>query len=126
MSVIRYGAYFTVLTGALQLLACLLWAVIRNPNPLIIPFQAGNITTIYGTNFWLTLVSGDEIKYRLEVFIAMNIPLAVFWVVTPCSDVVGYQHFKRTMLPPSSGTLVSYMPHHYTVSQPRKLLLKIR
>lgn len=63
MSVIRYGAYFTALTGALQLLACLLWAVIRNPNPLIIPFEDGIITTKYGVNFWLTLTSGDAVKY---------------------------------------------------------------
>lgn len=63
MSVIRCGAYFTVLTGALELLACLLWAVIRNPNPLIIPFEDGSVTTKYGIHFWLTLISGDEIKY---------------------------------------------------------------
>jgi hypothetical protein len=23
----------------------------------------------------------------------MKIKIAVFWVLTPCSDVVGYQHF---------------------------------
>jgi len=62
MSVIRYGAYFTVLTGLLQLLACLLWAVIRNPNPLIIPFEDGIITTKYGVNFWLTFISGDAVQ----------------------------------------------------------------
>jgi hypothetical protein len=28
---------------------------------------------------------------RLEVFVAMNIQVAVLWVVTPCSEVVGYQ-----------------------------------
>ena len=63
MSVIRYGAYFSVLTGLLQLLACLLWAVIRNPNPLIIPFADGIITTKYGVNFWLTFASGDAVEY---------------------------------------------------------------
>lgn len=63
MSVIRYGAYFTVLTGLLQLLACLLWAVIRNPNPLRIPFENGIITTKYGVNFWLTCISGDAVQY---------------------------------------------------------------
>jgi hypothetical protein len=29
---------------------------------------------------------------RFLVFTAIKID--VFWVVTPCSDVVGYQHFK--------------------------------
>jgi hypothetical protein len=28
----------------------------------------------------------------LEVFTAMKIQVAVFWVVTPCGCVVGYQH----------------------------------
>jgi hypothetical protein len=28
-----------------------------------------------------------------EVFTAMNIQVVVFWVVTPCSDVIGYQRF---------------------------------
>lgn len=62
LSVIRYGAYFTVLTGLLQLLACLLWASIRNINPLIIPFEDGYITTKYGVSFWLTFTSGDAVK----------------------------------------------------------------
>jgi hypothetical protein len=32
-------------------------------------------------------------EVRLEMFMAMKIQVAVFWVVTPCSDVVGY-HFN--------------------------------
>jgi hypothetical protein len=30
---------------------------------------------------------------RPELFTAMKIQVAVFWVVTPCNDVVGYQRF---------------------------------
>jgi len=30
---------------------------------------------------------------RFEVFTAMKIKVAVFWVVTTCNDVVGYQSF---------------------------------
>jgi hypothetical protein len=30
---------------------------------------------------------------RFEVFTAVKIQIVVFWVVTPYSDVVGYQHF---------------------------------
>jgi hypothetical protein len=38
---------------------------------------------------------------RFEVFMAVKIPVKVFWVVTPCSD-------ER------------YLPHHNTASQPRR------
>ncbi|XP_068084064.1 dual oxidase maturation factor 1 [Anabrus simplex] len=54
----RYGGYFTALVGSLQLLACILWAVIRNPLPLSIPFDGKELTTVYGSSFWLTIVSG--------------------------------------------------------------------
>jgi len=30
---------------------------------------------------------------RLQTSTAVKTEVAVFWVVTPCSDVVGYQHF---------------------------------
>jgi hypothetical protein len=43
--------------------------------------------------FWSGLVSYiKELVPRLEVSIAMNIQV-VIWIVTPFSDVVGYQHF---------------------------------
>jgi len=44
----------------------------------------------------------------------MKIQVAVFWVVTSCSDVVGYQRFGGP----------SCLSHHYTSSQPRKLRLE--
>jgi len=31
-----------------------------------------------------------------------EVELEIYWVVTPCSDVLGYQPFRRTTLPPSS------------------------
>jgi hypothetical protein len=31
---------------------------------------------------------------RLEVFMAVKIQTEIFWVVMPCSVVVGYQHFR--------------------------------
>jgi hypothetical protein len=31
--------------------------------------------------------------FRLEVFRAVKIQVEVFWVVTPCSAIIGYQHF---------------------------------
>jgi hypothetical protein len=29
-----------------------------------------------------------------EVFMAVKIQVMALWVVTPCSDIVGYQHFR--------------------------------
>jgi hypothetical protein len=40
---------------------------------------------------------------RVDIFMMVKIQIEVFWVVTPCSIVVGYQHFKMTLQPPSSG-----------------------
>jgi len=34
-----------------------------------------------------------EPDVRSEVYMAMNIQAMVFWVVIPCSNVVGYHHF---------------------------------
>jgi len=34
------------------------------------------------------------IQVRLEGFTVMKIQVSVFWVVTLCNDVVGYQHFR--------------------------------
>jgi len=31
---------------------------------------------------------------KFEVVTAMQIQVAVFWVVTPCNDVAGYQRFE--------------------------------
>jgi hypothetical protein len=31
---------------------------------------------------------------RFEIFKVVKIHVKVFWVMTPCSDVVGYQHFR--------------------------------
>jgi hypothetical protein len=38
-----------------------------------------------------------------EVFTAVSMEMAVFWVVAPCSLVELYQFFQRSLLPPSSG-----------------------
>jgi hypothetical protein len=64
--------------------------------------------------------------------------VVVFWVVTPCSAVVGYQHFRRpyclhlhSLLPEDGGSMelrnVGILSQHYTASQPRRpRLLKRR
>lgn len=57
-SVIRYGAYFLLIGGVLQLTANLIWCVVRNPNSLIIPFENATMTTKYGLSFWLNFSTG--------------------------------------------------------------------
>jgi len=36
---------------------------------------------------------------RSEILAAVNVRIAAFWDVTPCSLVVRYRHFQRNMLP---------------------------
>lgn len=59
-SLISYGAYFLACTGGLQLLGVLVWTSVRNYNELFIPFADGNITTKYGSTYWLTFASGNS------------------------------------------------------------------
>jgi len=35
----------------------------------------------------------EELKTRCEIYTEMNIQFEDFWVVTTCSDAVGYQRF---------------------------------
>jgi len=42
---------------------------------------------------------------RLEIFTAVKIQFSVFWVATPCSDMVGYLKMRVTW---SSEKLVFY------------------
>jgi len=51
---------------------------------------------------------------RREVFTAMKIQDIVFWVVTLCRDVVGYQHFRGSHCFQSSSIRrnFSILPHH--------------
>jgi hypothetical protein len=37
-----------------------------------------------------------------EVYMVVNIQVEVFWVVTPCSVVVGYQRLRGSLLPLSA------------------------
>ncbi|XP_023023133.1 dual oxidase maturation factor 1 [Leptinotarsa decemlineata] len=57
-SVIHYGAYILGLCGALQLFANFIYLVVRNPFPLVIPFEDGTIITKFGFHYWCTFVVG--------------------------------------------------------------------
>ncbi|XP_012287454.1 dual oxidase maturation factor 1 isoform X2 [Orussus abietinus] len=54
----RYAAYFIALIGVFQLLACAIWSIVRNPIPLVIPFEDGVISTHFGPHYWMTLACG--------------------------------------------------------------------
>lgn len=61
--VIRYGAYFTVMTGLSMLIANMCYASIRNANELGIPFQTDKHETelirfTWGWSFWLCMATG--------------------------------------------------------------------
>jgi hypothetical protein len=57
---------------------------------------------------------GVKERAILEIFIAMKIRVVFFWVMAPCSDVVGYAH------PEDGGGMalrnVGIPPPHYTLS----------
>ncbi|KAL3285370.1 hypothetical protein HHI36_019477 [Cryptolaemus montrouzieri] len=71
-SVIVYGGYCLGMTGGLQLVAILIWLVVRNPLPLFIPFEGGNLTTSYGLSFWLTFFNGLLCIILSAIIIAMD------------------------------------------------------
>ncbi|XP_071450148.1 dual oxidase maturation factor 1-like [Hetaerina americana] len=58
LTVVRYGALWAVITGLLQLLACLIWVSVKNPIPLEVPYNTGDLVTFYGVDFWKTIFSG--------------------------------------------------------------------
>jgi len=56
---------------------------------------------------------------KIYIFMAFKINIMVLWVITLCSDVIGYQHFEGLCclcLHSDTGIL----PHHYIVSLPRR------
>ncbi|XP_018569884.1 dual oxidase maturation factor 1 [Anoplophora glabripennis] len=57
-SVINYGAYTLGMCGILQIIGNLIWLLVRNPNPLLIPFEDAILKTKFGFNYWATLVTG--------------------------------------------------------------------
>nr|CAD7398023.1 unnamed protein product [Timema cristinae] len=93
-AVVRYGAYFTILTGVLQLLACLLWTVIRNPYQLEIPFEEKVLSLHYGINYWLTLSLGllSTTLGLLVAFLDLRYPdeIALFFGIDPLADYEEY------------------------------------
>jgi hypothetical protein len=60
-----------------------------------------------------------------EVFTAPKIKV-VFWVVMPCSDVVGYQPFRRLHCLQLQGEMkMVLLPHYYIVTTQKTMALKV-
>ncbi|XP_041362682.1 dual oxidase maturation factor 1-like isoform X2 [Gigantopelta aegis] len=56
---LRYGAYFLILTGLTMLTGNVIWATVRNFNDLKIPFTSDEIlVSTYGGSFYVCLVTG--------------------------------------------------------------------
>jgi hypothetical protein len=55
-----------------------------------------------------------------EAFTAVMVQVVVFWVMTPCSVVVGYQRFRVEDGGSKDLRSVHIIPQHYTASQPRR------
>lgn len=56
---LRYGAYFLVLTGLSMITSNIIWATLRNVNDLKIPFTSHDVLLFsYGGSFWVCLITG--------------------------------------------------------------------
>jgi len=51
------------------------------------------MTSTEEKNRYLFYVSIHNSVASFEIFTAMKIHVTAFWVVTPCTDIVGYLHF---------------------------------
>lgn len=56
--VIRYGAYFSLMTGGSLLIANIIYATHRNANQLEIPFPEGKLVFHWGWSFWMCMSMG--------------------------------------------------------------------
>lgn len=61
--VLRYGAYFSVLTGFAMLIGNVIFAFLRNPFPLEVPFDDKRLVFHYGWCFNLCLVTGETSRW---------------------------------------------------------------
>ncbi|KAF2359795.1 Dual oxidase maturation factor [Trinorchestia longiramus] len=58
--VVKHGSFMLLLTGACLTTAAILWATVRNPIELAVPFDPPNgiLTTKYGYHWYLALIVG--------------------------------------------------------------------
>ncbi|XP_031827942.2 dual oxidase maturation factor 1-like isoform X1 [Nomia melanderi] len=106
-SVGRYAAYCLGITGLLQILTCFVWLLVRNPSPLVIPFEDGSIRLHFGPHFWMTLVCGKLCVLLASILLYMDFKypnlLSMFLNTNPFNqydecivDYSEYEHMTNT------------------------------
>jgi len=84
---------------------------------------------LYALLILLIHLESDVLGSRFDVLMVLKIQVMVFWVVTLCSDVVGYQHLLKLCYPNCQGKVkwrqhcppnIGIPPHHCLASQPRR------
>ena len=91
---LKYGAYFLMLTGGVMVIANILWATIRNVNELVIPFSAEHkLEFHFGPSFYLNLITGYTYfrVYLYPFFVGGGRGAASLFIHT-CTTIV--EHFN--------------------------------
>lgn len=77
---LRYGAYFLMMTGACMITSNIIWATLRNVNELIIPFtDHSQLVFSYGGAFWVCLITGIlcEVLGLVVIILDLRFPQAI-------------------------------------------------
>ena len=81
--VLRYGGYFMVMTGGCLLLSNIIYASIRNPFDLVIPFEDGKLEFSWGWCFWLCMFNGEHSRNVLDTFLNQLINQTIIVPISP-------------------------------------------
>ncbi|CAH1797388.1 unnamed protein product [Owenia fusiformis] len=92
--VIRYSSYLLGMTGGCLLIANIVYASVRNPTDLTIPFEDDIMKLAWGWTFWLNLVNGIICCIIAIVMFLMDMlcqdKIAEFFGVDPLQDYEEY------------------------------------
>ena len=58
-AVVRYGGYMSIVTSIILFTANIIYASVRNPLDLKVPFEDATLTFHWGWCFWLNVVNGE-------------------------------------------------------------------
>ncbi|KAK7111587.1 dual oxidase maturation factor 1-like [Littorina saxatilis] len=104
---LRYGAYMLMLTGATMVTANIIWATLRNPFDLVIPFTADDMLTFdFAGSWYICLITGVVciILGGVVFFMDLRYPqqIALFFDVDSIQDSEELQVEKEepVMTPP--------------------------
>lgn len=60
--VLRYGGYASLATGACLVAGPVVYATVRNPTELTVPFEDGFMEFHWGWTFWLSIATGHNLS----------------------------------------------------------------